>query len=334
MNNNYKKALEKVKQAQKDSQFKSCCYQIINTSNLLVGPTGPKGDIGPTGPQGIQGIQGIPGPQGPRGERGLPGLQGEVGQTGPAGTSVTIMGSYDNLAKLKKEHPTGNKGDSYIIDENLFVWSDNEKEWTDVGTIKGPKGDIGPTGPQGIPGLQGPPGPKGEQGIQGLQGMTGEQGITGPTGPTGPNGAALLSVYGGKYNNITTSINTQEAGNWVSVPLIEELTNINIINSTENALILEQDGVYELIFFLNAMIDKDAKITLMIRENDVMIPTTVIAKQVKANTEVSFNGSTIIELNAGNKLDMQISATEDNVTVTLGTGITAFLSIKKIDEIE
>jgi len=51
--------------------------------------------------------------------------------------------------------PIGEPGDAYLINGDLYVWSDTTNDWTNVGTIKGPKGDTGPQGPQGE---QGPPG--------------------------------------------------------------------------------------------------------------------------------------------------------------------------------
>ena len=292
MNNNYQKALEKVRCAKEKYGFTNCCCQVVN-SNLSIGPTGPIGPIGPTGPQGVAGPQGIPGeagligPTGPQGIQGLQGIigptgpmgpTGDLGPTGPAGTSVTIMGSYDDISDLLDEHPTGSMGDGYLVDNDLYVWSDNENKWVDVGTIKGPEGNVGPTGPQGIPG---PIGPRGEQGIPGMQGvkgemgpqgipgLQGEQGLQGPIGPTGPTGP-----------------------------------------------------------------NKEAIITSMIRQNGVMIPETVIAKNVEVGKITSFNITTIVKLYADDTLDIELSATVDNVTVTFGSGITASFSLKKIDEID
>ena len=37
MDNNYKKALEKVKKAQENAKCFNCCYQIINSGTTLVG---------------------------------------------------------------------------------------------------------------------------------------------------------------------------------------------------------------------------------------------------------------------------------------------------------
>ena len=167
----------------------------------LTGPQGPKGDTGAKGdkgetgeqgPQGIQGVQGPKGdtgpegPQGPQGEQGIQGEQGPQGPKGEDGAGVNILGAYDTLEELQNAHPTGNIGDAYMVDGNLYVWNSENWNWLNVGNIKGPQGD---TGPQGI---QGPKGDKGDTGARGPEGPQGEQGIQGPKGDkgdTGDNGA-------------------------------------------------------------------------------------------------------------------------------------------------
>lgn len=55
---------------------------------------------------------------------------------------------------LKKDHPTGNPNDSYIVDGYLYTWSDNDHDWIDVGKIKEHQGEPGPQsdpGPQELP---------------------------------------------------------------------------------------------------------------------------------------------------------------------------------------
>ncbi len=218
-------------------KYRGHCYIVGPT-----GPTGPQGIVGPIGPMGIQGPRGMVGAQGPQGEPGVSetiqlgnivtgdagseamitdnkvglvhtfsfviprGFDGKQGPKGDDGTSVTILGSYDNLGDLKREHPVGSLGQSYLVGDNLYVWSDNIDDWSDVGQIKGPqgeRGEVGPTGPMGPTGDPGPtgwrgepgpagpkgePGPMGPQGIQGDKGEPGQIGPTGPTGPTGPMG--------------------------------------------------------------------------------------------------------------------------------------------------
>ena len=162
---------------------------------------GPKGDTGPQGEPGQDGAQGPQGEQGPKGdtgEQGPQGIPGEKGDTGPQGpkgedgTGVTILGSYESEAQLKENHPTGNAGDSYLVNGDLYVWSQTEADWVNVGSIKGPQGDPGPkgdTGPQGPKGDQGEQGPQGLQGPPGADGAKGDKGDPGPQGIQGPAGA-------------------------------------------------------------------------------------------------------------------------------------------------
>lgn len=60
------------------------------------GDTGATGDTGPTGP---------------------------TGDTGATGAGVTIKGSYNSYEELINEHPTGNEGDSYLVNGSLYVWN-------------------------------------------------------------------------------------------------------------------------------------------------------------------------------------------------------------------
>ena len=115
--------------------------------NIMLDFMIPQGEIGPTGPIGPKGNIGPTGPQ---------------GENGTDGTSVTILGNYDSYNALTSAHPTGNPGDSYLVDTDLYVWSEKSKSWINVGPIKGPqgkqglKGDTGPEGPQGPQGIPGP----------------------------------------------------------------------------------------------------------------------------------------------------------------------------------
>jgi len=125
---------------------------VQDTASEIVGPQGPQGVQGPQGIQGVQGDQGI---------------QGETGEQGTAGNSVTILGSYADLAAFNAgagSLPGANIGDAWILlsDGSLMTW--NGTAWFDAGDIKGPQGD------QGIQGIQGPQGEQGIQGVQGIQG--------------------------------------------------------------------------------------------------------------------------------------------------------------------
>jgi hypothetical protein len=87
--------------------------------------------------------------------KGDTGAQGPAGPKGEDGKGVTILGSYDSSEQLFEEHPTGNIGDSYLVNGDLYVWSETETTWKNVGTIEGPQGPQGEKGDKGDPGADG-----------------------------------------------------------------------------------------------------------------------------------------------------------------------------------
>ena len=109
------------------------------------------GLVGPTGTTGAQGIQGI---KGDRGDTGATGSQGIQGIQGTAGASVTIKGSYANLATFNAGAGAspGTIGDSWILlsDGSLMTYA--SAGWFDAGDIQGPQGIQGIQGIQGVPG--------------------------------------------------------------------------------------------------------------------------------------------------------------------------------------
>lgn len=161
------------------------------------GARGPQGIQGIPGVQGVQGEQGEQGPTGPQGPQGKAGTQGPTGAQGPAGapgkdgTSLYIEDIYSTLAALKNAIPNGNDK-MYMVkaDEECYIWSETQGDWTSVGKLQGPTGPQGPQGPQGVQGEAGPEGKQGKQGPQGIQGVQGPQGETGPEGPQGPAGVS------------------------------------------------------------------------------------------------------------------------------------------------
>ena len=157
-----------LKDARRDDEYLTGAISVADFITQL----GP-GQVGPQGPQGIQGSQGVQGIQGDQG------IQGNTGAQGTAGNSITLLGSYADLAAFNAgagSLPGANIGDAWILlsDGSLMTW--NGTIWFDAGDIKGPQGD------QGIQGIQGVPGPQGIQGVPGIQGI---QGIPGPSGTSG-----------------------------------------------------------------------------------------------------------------------------------------------------
>ena len=68
------------------------------------------------------------------------------GADGKDGTSITILGSYSTEAELIAAHPTGNKGDGYLVAGDLYVWDVSTSAWKNVGSIQGPAGQDGVDG--------------------------------------------------------------------------------------------------------------------------------------------------------------------------------------------
>ena len=93
---------------------------------------------------------------------------------GKDGTSVNILGSYETYDALKAEHPTGAPGESYIIGEDLYVWSTTNNDWVNVGRIQGPQGATGPSGLTGATGAKGATGAQGKDGAPTLPAKTSE----------------------------------------------------------------------------------------------------------------------------------------------------------------
>ncbi len=79
----------------------------------------------------------------------IKGKLGPTGPTGPIGKGLNITGYYNSLDELKENHPIGSAEETYIVDDELYIWSENTQNWENIGKVKGPKGDIGPTGPAG-----------------------------------------------------------------------------------------------------------------------------------------------------------------------------------------
>ena len=144
-------------------------------------------------------------PQGPTGPAGPLGPQGVTGPQGPQGSGVAVLGTYSSLELLIADNPTGNIGDAYVVGVDLYIWSDLNQEWANVGPFVGPIGPTGSTGPTGpeVTGPTGPIGPTGPEG--GPTGPTGAQGEVGATGATGPDGLSITGPTGpeGAPSNVT-----------------------------------------------------------------------------------------------------------------------------------
>jgi len=71
-------------------------------------------------------------------------------------------------------------------------------------------------------------------------------------------------------------------------------------------------------------------VTLAVRQNGVAIPWATISRLLSVGVSSLFSGSVIIALEAGDEIDMALSALLA-LGVTLGSGVNATLTIKKLD---
>ena len=159
------------------------------------------------------------------------------------------------------------------------------------------------------------------------QGRTGPTGITGPTGVTGPSNG--LNAYGGKYNNTTSTLNLG-IGTQTQIPLPTAMPNLNTTYTPANSITVAQAGTYEINYYSNISAAVATTITMAVRNNGTNIPSTVISRILSVGVGSIYSGSTIITLAAGDVIDIAISALLA-VGVTLGTGVNATLTVKKLN---
>lgn len=148
----------------------------------------------------------------------------------------------------------------------------------------------------------------------------------GPTGPTGP--ANGLAAYGGKYNNTADTLNLG-IGVQSQIPLAVSMPNLNTTYTPANSITVAQAGTYEINYFSNISVALGTTVTMAIRNNGTNIPGTVVSRALSVGTGSIYSGTVIVDLAAGDVIDMAISALLA-VGVTLGTGVNASLSVKKI----
>ncbi len=150
----------------------------------------------------------------------------------------------------------------------------------------------------------------------------------GPTGPTGSSGAASLNVYGGRYSNTARTLSLGVSSQ-TQVPLTVLMPGNNVSYNTDNSIIVEQGGIYEINFYINLSITLGTTITMAIRNNGANIPSTVISRALSLGSASTYTGSIITNLSANSVIDMALS-TVLAVGVNLSSGVNASITLKKI----
>ncbi len=182
--------------------------------------------------------------------------QGAITGTADGGISLpaaTLIGGINpGTIKLKGEKPSTSElellttaiiGDGYMVLGHLWVCNTDNPidltQWTDVGTIAGPRGTQGPQGIKGDTGLTGDTGP---------QGLKGDTGDTGPQGPIGLSIAASESLVwstngnyrtltGYKENDVTNTVRVAEfSGSTLRLTLATFTPTVSAVSSAGSTL--------------------------------------------------------------------------------------------------
>ena len=199
-----------------------------------------------------------------------------VGPRGPRGEGINIIDVYKSEDELLNNHPLGKTGDAYLVNSNLYIWSEKDGIWKDAGSIKGEKGE------KGDPGLPGPKGengengeceiidivdtktlapgeqayvedtftnnthyltiniPQGEKGEKGDQGLQGDQGIQGEMGPVLPGSTEGILFVSFAEVNISGEMPFQDT---LIIPTTSEYFKLN----NQKDIVLTK-GIYEIAF--------------------------------------------------------------------------------------
>lgn len=231
---------------------------------------------------------------------------------GLPGTNINIKGSFKTLDELNKNHPSGTAGDTYLINGDLYYWNLDRMIWENAGHISGP---------------QGPKGEKGDRGEIDLQGKQGEKGEQGPIGPKGVAGG--IEAYGIRYSNTAQQFNVK-ADREIIIPLEQIGISTFVTYNNTYAIIIKNEGVYEINYFLNIATSVDTSYTISVKTSGFVIPAGNIKINGKANTVTSVSATTFYPLKENDEITMVINSEKDTDLIFDDT-TNAILSVIKLD---
>jgi len=114
------------------------------------------------------------------------------------------------------------------------------------------------------------------------------------------------------------------------LPLPTGMPLKNTAYTPANSITANVAGVYEINYYTNVSAALGTTVTLAVRRNGAAIPQATVTRVLAVGVGSLYNGSFIISLNAGDVIDMALSALLA-VGVTLGGGVNTTLTIKQID---
>lgn len=108
------------------------------------------------------------------------------------------------------------------------------------------------------------------------------------------------------------------------------MPNLNTTYASTNSITVAQAGTYEINYFSNVSAAVATTLTQAVRINGNNISSTVLSRVLSVGVGSIYSGSVIVTLAAGDVIDMALSALLA-VGITLGTGVNASLTLKKLD---
>lgn len=148
------------------------------------------------------------------------------------------------------------------------------------------------------------------------------------TGPTGPAGGTITSTYGRKYDTTESSISL-EANIGQDIPLGSNGPSNGITLGTQNKLTIPSNGIYKVDFYFSGGASVNTDLTVSVKQNSTSIGSTTINKNVTANVDTDFVGSTINSFNQGDQIGLFIEST-NAATISPSSDTSAYLNIVKI----
>ena len=97
-----------------------------------------------------------------------------------------------------------------------------------------------------------------------------------------------------------------------------------------NSITVVEAGIYEITYSSTLSAALGTTVTLAVRVNGTNLPETEISRVLAVGVGSLYSGNTIRTLAAGDVVDMALSALLA-VGVTLGSGVNATLTLKKLN---
>lgn len=278
---------------------------------------GAVGAQGPAGPTGIAGATGAAGPTGANGAMGPTGAAGATGASGPSGANGAT-GSQGPIGPTGQQGPIGPTGVAGAMGATGPTGNNSAN------------GATGPTGPSGFNGPAGPTGPSGANGINGTNGATGATGVTGPTGSAGAGEYAYI------YNTTNQFVTL---GNAVSFSSNGLLSSGITHNPGSSFIFINVAGVYKIEYGTTSV----QECTFSVYQNGVSVagsrngtsgPTTT-ASPPPTTAGVQNNGAVIINVNAGDVIQLNNTGSTGSTNLTINAGgtltnVNAWIMISKL----